>query len=92
MFDADALSFLKRHEINPMILRQETLNPTDVISRGENKMEIKSSKLSFYVGILLLLSLLMGMAIPTQVVRAATITVCASGCDYSTIQDAINGV
>ncbi len=53
-------------------------------------MEMKSNKLSFCIGVFLLLAMLVGMAIPAQAVRAAAITVCASGCDYATVQEAIN--
>ena len=36
--------------------------------------------------------LLLGCLIPSQTVAAQTVTVCQSGCDYTTIQAAINGV
>lgn len=53
-------------------------------------MEKKASKSSFVMSILLFLSLLIGLVIPTQNVQADSISVCASGCDYTTIQEAID--
>jgi hypothetical protein len=43
-----------------------------------------------FVIILATIFLASGMIISTDVVRAATITVCSSGCDYTTIQGAID--
>jgi parallel beta-helix repeat protein len=58
--------------------------------QGEIVMKTISSKLSFYVSTLLFLALVVGLAVPMQTARAAAITVCASGCNYTTIQEAID--
>ena len=54
-------------------------------------MDEKSSPnfVKTFISAVLFLATAMSLAIPMQTVRAATITVCASGCDYTTIQAAI---
>ena len=54
-------------------------------------MNAKSNTIfvKIFISAVLFLATAVGLAIPMQTVRAATITVCASGCDYTTIQAAI---
>ncbi len=55
-------------------------------------MQAQSSKTNSFLRAALFLGLLTALAIfiPPHLARAATITVCASGCDYTTIQAAVN--
>jgi len=52
-------------------------------------MKTLFNKVRFFISVALFLAMALGLALPMQTVRAATITVCASGCDYTTIQEAI---
>ena len=52
-------------------------------------MKTKLRKMSIFISALLFLAMAFGLAMPLQLARAASITVCALGCDYTTIQDAV---